>query len=153
MRSRVPATKVAEKLWMRPEGATMKEIIAATGSPKFNHLKKLEKEKGYTIRRVREGGTMRYFAVPPATPIFDAMVTGQGQVTIPKELRERLGVRAGGKVRFRLEDGDRVTMTPANLSISRLFGILGKPPRSATLEEMDEAIRKGAVERYLRSKR
>lgn len=153
MSSRVPATKVAEKLWTRPEGATMKEIIAATGGPKFNHLKKLEKEKGYTIRRVREGGATRYFAAPPATPIFDATVTSQGQVTIPKELRERLGVRAGGKVRFKLEDGDRVTMMPASLSISRLFGILGKPPRSATLEEMDEAIRKAAVDRYLRSKR
>jgi hypothetical protein len=34
-----------------------------------------------------------------------------------------------------------------------LFGILGKPRRSATLEQMDEAVRRHAVQRYLRSKR
>jgi AbrB family looped-hinge helix DNA binding protein len=152
MSKEVPATKIAEELWKRPEGATMAEVIEKTGGPRFNHLKKLAKDKGYIIRKKKEGGATRYFAIPPTTPRFDATVTRQGQVTIPKEIREHLGLRAGSKVRFKLEDGKRVVLAPANLSVTRLFGILGKPPRSATLKEMDEGIKKAVVERYLRAK-
>ncbi len=74
-------------------------------------------------------------------------MTSQGQVTIPQGgPRAALGVRAGGKVRFTAWRTETALQSmPASLSISRLFGILGKPPRSATLEEMDEAIRKAAV--------
>jgi AbrB family looped-hinge helix DNA binding protein len=147
-----PATKLAEDLLSGPGGATMAEIIRATGGPQYNVLTKLE-GRGYSIRKVKEGRTTRYFATPPTAPSFEATVTRQGQMTIPKDVRERLGVRAGGKLRLVLESDGRVVLTPANLSIKRLFGILGKPRRSATLEEMDESIRHGAVERYLRSKR
>lgn len=152
MNENVPAAKVAERLIGRPEGATMDEIIAATGGPQYNVLKRLE-GRGYTIRKTKQGRTTRYFADPPAAPSYEATVTSQGQVTIPKELRERLGVHAGGKLQFIVESDDRVVVRPAELSIRRLFGILGKPPRSATLEEMDEGIRQAAVERYLRSRR
>ena len=78
-------------------------------------------------------------------------MTSKGQVTIPKEIRANLGVRAGGKLRFAIEDKNRVVVSARQSSIQDLFGILGKPPRSATLEQMDEAIRQGAVDRYLRA--
>jgi AbrB family looped-hinge helix DNA binding protein len=145
-----PGTKVAEELLTAPAGATMAEIRKATGGPQYNVLSKLE-GRGYTIRKVKEGHATRYFAVPPGAPSFEATVTSQGQITIPKEIRERLRLHAGSKLRLVLETGDRVVMTAADLSIKRLFGILGKPPRSATLEEMDEAIAQAAVERYRRS--
>jgi antitoxin PrlF len=146
------ATQIAERLMVRPEGATMDEMIAATGGPRYGVLKRLQ-GRGYRIRRAKEGRTTRYFAEPPAAPAYEATVTSQGQVTIPKEIRGRLGVSAGGKLRFVLESDDRVVVRPVDLSIRRLFGILGKPPRSATLDEMDEGIRRAAVGRYLRSKR
>jgi AbrB family looped-hinge helix DNA binding protein len=152
MDEHVPATRIAEQLMSRPEGATMDEIVAATGGPQYNVLKRLE-GRGYRIRRIKEGRTTRYFAAPPAAPAFEATVTSKGQVTVPKEVRERLGMRAGGKLRFVLEADGRVAMAPADLSVQRLFGMLGKPRRSATLEQMDEAVRQGAVKRYLRSKR
>ena len=59
----------------------------------------------------------------------------------------------GDKVRFTAEDDGRILLARAEHSIRDLFGILGKPRRSATLEDMDEAVRQHAVERYLRSKR
>ena len=136
----LPATKIAEQLLVRPHGATMDEIIAATGGPQYNVLKKLER-------------STRYFASPPGEPCFEATVTSQGQVTIPKEVREHLKLRSGQKVRFVLKGDGRVEIAPKSHSITDLFGILGKPPRSATIEEMDEAIGRGAVERYLRSTR
>lgn len=151
MNEHVSGSRIAEQLMVRPEGSTMAEIIAATGGPQYNALKKLE-SRGYRIRKVKEGNETRYFATPPVAPSFEATVTSKGQVTIPKEVREHLGARAGGNLQFTLEPDGRVVVSPGMLSVRRLFGILGKPPRRATLKEMDEAIRRGAVERYLRSK-
>jgi len=128
----------------------MPEIIAATGGPQYNVLKGLE-ARGYRVRKVKEGRSTRYFAEPPAQPSYDATVTSKGQVTLPKELRERLRVRSGDKVRFTPEGEGRIVMARASHSIRDMFGILGKPPRSLTLEEIDEVIRKAAVERFQRA--
>jgi AbrB family looped-hinge helix DNA binding protein len=142
---------LAEQMLVRSSGATMDEIIGATGGPQYNVLRKLE-GRGYKIRKMREGKATRYFAEPPAAPSFEMTVTSKGQVTIPKEIRERLGARAGSKLRLVVESDERIVMTPSDLSVQRLFGVLGKPPRSATLEDMDEAVRRGAVGRYARPK-
>jgi AbrB family looped-hinge helix DNA binding protein len=147
-----PGSKIAEELLCRATGATMAEIIRATGGPQYNVLTKLQ-GRGYTMRKIKEGRTTRYFAASPAAPSIQTTVTRQGQMTIPKDIRERLGVRAGGKLRLLIEADDRVVIVPAELSVKRLFGILGKPRRRATLEQMDEVIRAGAVEKYLRTKR
>jgi antitoxin PrlF len=37
-----------------------------------------------------------------------AKITSKGQVTLPREIRERLGVRDGDRVRFEVEDGQVV---------------------------------------------
>ena len=152
MNVNVSATATARRMFTRSEGATMAEIIHATGAPQYNELKRMQ-ARGYAIRKVREGNATRYFADPPAAPSFESTITVNGQVTIPKAVRERLGLRAGGKVRFTLEDDNRAVVTPAGHRLSDLFGILGKPPRSITLEEMDEAIGRAAVDRHSRSKR
>jgi AbrB family looped-hinge helix DNA binding protein len=128
----------------------MADIIRETGGPQYNVLKRLE-ARGYAIKRVKEGGETRYFAEQPGPPSFEAKVTSQGQVTIPKEMRERLGLHEGQKVRFTLEQGNRVVMAPATFQLKELFGILGKPRRSLTLEDMDETVREAAVERYSRA--
>lgn len=150
MDENLPGTKVAERLMTRPGGATMDEIVVATGGPQYNALRRLE-GRGYRIRKIKEGKATRYFATAPAAPSYDATVTGKGQVTLPKEVRERLRLNAGSKVRFTLEEGDRVIVAHGGERLRDLFGILGKPPRSATLEQMDEAIKRAAVDRYLRA--
>ena len=78
-------------------------------------------------------------------------MTSKGQVTLPKEIRERLKLRHGGKVEFAIEGSGRVVVSSKQSSILDLVGILPKPKRTVTLEEMDEAIRQGAVDRYLRA--
>lgn len=150
MNEHIPGTKLSEQLLVRPEGATMDEIVAATGGPQYNVLRKLE-GRGYRILKVKEGRATRYFATPPAAPSFEATITSKGQVTIPQEVRDRLRLRSGQKVRFAIEDENRAVITPASPRLSDLAGILGKPKRTATLEEMDEAIRNGAVERFFRA--
>lgn len=143
---------IAEELWTSPRGATMREVIEATGGPQYNKLKALE-SRGYAVRKVKEGGETRYFVTPPAERSFEATVTSQGQITIPKEIREFLRVRNGGKLRLVIESDDRVAVTPVNLSVQRLFGMLGTPPRTATVEEMDTAVRKAAARKYLKAGR
>jgi AbrB family looped-hinge helix DNA binding protein len=150
MNEHVPGTKLAERLLTRPQGATMSEIVTQTGGPQYNVLKTLE-AKGYRIRKVKEGKETRYFVNPPVALSFEATTTSKGQVTIPREVREQLRLRSGQKLRFTIEDGRRAVITPVYSRLSELAGILPKPKRTVSLEEMDEAIRQAAVNRYLRA--
>jgi len=67
-------------------------------------------------------------------------VTSKGQVTIPKELRQRLGIRQGSRIEFSLV-GDHVVMrvssSPAVESASG-FGML-KSRRAAVPADLDPA--------------
>jgi AbrB family looped-hinge helix DNA binding protein len=137
-------------MFSRPEGATMDDVRRATGGPQYNVLASLE-ARGFRVRRVKDGRRTRYFAISPEVRSFEAKVTSQGQVTVPKEIRERLKLRPGGKVEFVVEKSGRVVMVAKQSSILDLVGILPKPKRKVTLEEMDEAIKQGAVDRYLRA--
>jgi antitoxin PrlF len=150
MNEHVSKARIARTMYTRPEGATMREIIAATGGPHFNELKRLA-ARGHTVRKVKEGNETRYFVAAPDSASFEATVTSKGQITLPKEIRERLNLLSGHRVRFSIESGERVVITPIGRRLSDLAGMLGKPRRSATLEEMDEAIRQAAVKRYLRA--
>lgn len=69
-------------------------------------------------------------------------VTSKGQVTIPKALRQRLGIRQGSKVEFSLVGEHvemRVVSTPAELPASG-FGML-KSKRAAMPADLDPASR------------
>jgi len=145
-----PGTRIAEDMFCRPEGATMEDVRRATGGPQYNVLAGLE-ARGFRVRKVKEGRRTRYFVTSPAVRSFEAKLTRQGQVTVPREVRERLSLRPGGKVEFTIEKSGRVVVGAKQSSILDLVGILPKPKRTVTLEEMDEAIRQGAVNRYLRA--
>lgn len=150
MDERISKSKITERLLTRPDGATMCDIIAVTGGPQYNELKRLA-ARGFTIRKVKQGNETRYFASAPEAPAFEAAMTSKGQVTIPKEVRDRLRVGPSGKLRFAIEDGDRVVVSARRSSILDLIGILPKPKRSFTIEEMNAGIRQAAVDRYLRA--
>lgn len=143
-------TDIAEQMLRRPEGATMGEIVAATGGPQYNKLKQLE-GLGYAIRKVKEGNATRYFARAPSNVSFTATLTDKGQITIPRQVRDRLRLRSGHKVEFSIEGDSRAVLRPSGPRLSDLAGILGRPKRSVSFEEMDEGIRRAAVDRYMRA--
>ena len=62
----------------------------------------------------------------------DLSVTSKGQVTIPKTVRQKLGIRAGSKVQFRVV-GDHAELTmvsaPADVPTSG-FGMLKSTRKS-----------------------
>lgn len=50
----------------------------------------------------------------------DVTVTSKGQVTIPKEIRDRLGIEAGQELEFTVEDADTITVRPKRPAMERL---------------------------------
>lgn len=77
-----------------------------------------------------------------------AKVTSKGQITIPQEVREAMGVSAGHRIDFvRMEDG-KFLIVPKTGSIKALKGIIPPPKRPVTIEEMNAAIVAGATAGY-----
>jgi AbrB family looped-hinge helix DNA binding protein len=74
-----------------------------------------------------------------------ATLTSKGQVTIPKEIREALGLETGHRVSFQVREDGVVEMSSENLDVMSLCGSLKPTVRGVTLKDMDEAIRKGAT--------
>lgn len=76
---------------------------------------------------------------------MEATLTSKGQVTIPKTVRDALHLRTGDRLDFILESDGTVRVLPITGSVKRLKGLLPKPSRALTVEEMNEAIAKGAA--------
>ncbi len=76
-----------------------------------------------------------------------ATVTSKGQITIPLEVRRNLGLHPGGRVHFvRNDQTGRFEVVPGTVPLMSLFGILPKPEKTVTIEEMNETIReRGAL--------
>lgn len=75
-----------------------------------------------------------------------AKLTAKGQITLPKEVRERHGLKAGDRVEFIEQDG-RTWMKPRNLRAIDLADVLGPPPNGPkTLDEIEEGIAQAAAE-------
>jgi AbrB family looped-hinge helix DNA binding protein len=71
-------------------------------------------------------------------------VTSKGQVTNPVEARKRLRIRPGTRLQFVVREDGRLEVIPLLESVKSLKGMVPKPARSLSLEEMDDAISKGA---------
>jgi antitoxin PrlF len=73
-----------------------------------------------------------------------ATLTSKGQLTLPKDVRVALGVGPGDRVDFvRMEDGNFAVL-PATHSVKKLKGIISRPKKAVSLEDMDKAIARGA---------
>jgi antitoxin PrlF len=69
-----------------------------------------------------------------------AVITSKGQITIPKAVRERLGVDTGDRVEF-VETADGVfTIVAATRDVRELKGIVPKPGKPVRVEDMNRAI-------------
>ena len=69
-----------------------------------------------------------------------ATITSKGQVTIPKDVRSRLGIGTGDRVEFvEIQDGV-FQIVAATQDVQALKGIVPKPKKPVTIEEMNRAI-------------
>lgn len=71
-----------------------------------------------------------------------ATLTVKGQVTIPADVRKRMGLDAGDRIEFvELQDGQYLIM-PAIDDVRSLKGLLRKPKKPVSVEDMNAAIRR-----------
>jgi len=83
---------------------------------------------------------------------LESAVTTKGQATIPKAIRQHLGLKPGDRVKFFVHPDGSVVLLP-KLPASALRGIVGPPDRPITVEEMAEAAAAGGAEGAPRRKR
>ena len=77
-------------------------------------------------------------------------LTSKGQVTIPKNIRERLGLRTGDRLGFCVEQDGTIRVHPITRKVAEVFGLLAEKagrPHSAdeTRDKLREAFKKGEV--------
>jgi len=71
-------------------------------------------------------------------------LTSRGQTTIPKSIREALGLQAGDRIEFLVEAGE-VVLRRATADITELDGLLDRSDQDpVSLSEMEAAVRRGA---------
>ena len=76
-----------------------------------------------------------------------ATVTSKGQITVPKEIREHLGIEPGDRITFEIGSEGAVTVESATVDVRSLRGALKRRGGSVSQKAMDLAIRRGATGR------
>lgn len=77
-----------------------------------------------------------------------ATLTSKGQITLPKEIRDRLGLDAGSMLDFQVLPDNTITARPVKPDARRIRGLLKSPYAAPlTVAQMDEGI-----SRHLREK-
>jgi antitoxin PrlF len=81
-----------------------------------------------------------------------ATMTSKGQLTVPKEIRDALGLRPGDKVEMVLggEDGQVVMRKRRTIPLEELLGSLPNNGISKTLEELEQDLGDAIVEHVMR---
>ncbi|MFO8049734.1 MAG: AbrB/MazE/SpoVT family DNA-binding domain-containing protein, partial [Desulfosudaceae bacterium] len=71
-----------------------------------------------------------------------APLTNKGQITIPKAVRQSLGLTPGDKLEFIITGKDEVVFKPVVKKVDEVYGALYKPGRKrVSVREMNEAIK------------
>jgi AbrB family looped-hinge helix DNA binding protein len=73
-----------------------------------------------------------------------ATVTSKGQITIPKDVRERLGVSAGDRLDFVEQERGVYKVVAATRDVRHLKGLVPKPPKPVSVEEMKAAVKRSS---------
>lgn len=69
-----------------------------------------------------------------------ATITSKGQITIPKAVREALGVSAGDRVEFVAEEKGAYRVVAATRDVRHLKGLVAKPAKPVSIEAMNRAV-------------
>jgi AbrB family looped-hinge helix DNA binding protein len=75
----------------------------------------------------------------------ETRMTSRGRITLPREVRVALNLKPGDRVRFLPQEDGTVGLRAINKDISSLVGILPRPRRARTIDEINDGIAMGAV--------
>lgn len=77
-------------------------------------------------------------------------LTSKGQVTIPKNVRDSLGLHVGDKIEFVMTERNGVLLRPITKKVDDVFGLLHQASKkSVSIEDMDAAIKQKIRESFL----
>ncbi len=76
-----------------------------------------------------------------------AKLTSKGQITIPKTVRDALGVQPGDRIAFTIRHDGTVTVAADTIDVRSLRGRLKSDVRGVTVDAMQDAIRQSAAKR------
>jgi antitoxin PrlF len=69
-------------------------------------------------------------------------MSSKGQVTIPRGVRERLGLQAGDKIAWTILSNGTVVVRPKTRRLSDLVGVLNRPDLpSVSVDEMNPFLK------------
>lgn len=74
-----------------------------------------------------------------------ATMTSKGQVTIPAEVRQRMGLASGDRIEFVELGSGEFAIKPAIDDVRSLKGALRQPHKPVSVDDMNSAIRKRAA--------
>lgn len=78
-------------------------------------------------------------------------LTSKGQVTLPKEIRDRLGLRPGHQLSFELGEDGRIVVRAKTVPLASLAGLLRRRGKKRSLREIEEGIGRGAAQSFRKS--
>lgn len=82
-----------------------------------------------------------------------ATLTSKGQITIPSLIRTSLGLEAGARLDFQLQDDGTILLVPVTRDPLAVAAVLPKPPRGPASEaDIQTAIAARAARRFGRSR-
>jgi AbrB family looped-hinge helix DNA binding protein len=70
-----------------------------------------------------------------------AKLTTKGQITIPKPVRDALGIRPGDRVNFHVREDGTITVDAETVDLRSLRGVLRPTVRGVSIDDMNAAIR------------
>ena len=76
-----------------------------------------------------------------------ATLTSKGQITIPKEVREALGLETGDRIDFVAEKEGEYKVVPATRDVRHLKGIIARPRKPVSVQDMKRAIARRSAKR------
>lgn len=81
---------------------------------------------------------MRSFVILWVVMTAATTMTSKGQVTVPREIRDRLGLKPGDKMAFTLLSDGTVVMRPKTRRLADLAGSLSRPGQpQVSVEDMN----------------
>lgn len=80
-----------------------------------------------------------------------ATVTSKGQVTVPKEIRDRLNVETGDRIDYIVDGDGRVYLECATISANELRSSLGRyAGHELSTDDIDKAVGKALRKKFRR---
>ena len=88
----------------------------------------------------RSAKTGKFCSSNPDGRAHTTKVTAKGQITVPKPIREHLKLVKGDRIEFLIGLNGEVTIMPATADVRKLKGMVAKPRKPVTVNDMNQAI-------------